>query len=82
MAMTPELMLAVLGWCSVINLGLLMWWFFAFVAMRDFIFRMHTRWFNLTPNQFDMVHYTGMAIFKFLILFLNLIPYIALRITL
>ena len=82
MAMSPELLLAVLGWCSVINLGLVMWWFFAFVTMRDFIFRMHMRWFNLTPNQFDLVHYSGMAIFKFLILFLNLIPYIALRIVL
>ena len=82
MAITAELMLRILGWSAVINLGLLLWWFFAFITMRDFIYRMHTRWFNLTPNQFDMIHYAGMAIFKFLVLFLNLIPYITLRIVL
>ena len=38
----------------------------------DFAFRL---------QQFDMLHYAGMSIFKIGIILLNLVPYIALHIT-
>jgi hypothetical protein len=34
----------------------------------------------LSVEQFDMLHYAGMSIFKIGILLLNVVPYIALRI--
>jgi hypothetical protein len=37
-------------------------------------------WFRLSVEQFDMLHYAGMSIFKIGILLLNLVPYIALHI--
>ena len=37
-------------------------------------------WFHLSVEQFDMLHYAGMSIYKLGILLLNLVPYIALRI--
>ena len=80
MPFTVEVAMKVLGWSSVINLGILLWWFFAFMAMRDMVYRLHNRWFNLTPAQFDSIHYCGMAAFKFLVLIFNLAPYVALRI--
>ena len=42
--------------------------------------RLHSRWFQLSRQQFDIIHYGGMGIFKLGIILLNLVPYIALRI--
>ena len=41
---------------------------------------MHTRWFKLSVEDFDKIHYIGMAVFKLMILVFNLGPYLALRI--
>jgi hypothetical protein len=68
----------VLLWCTVINYGVLLVWFLAFVAAHDFIFRVHGKWFHLTHEQFDALHYAGISIYKIGILLLNLTPLIAL----
>lgn len=80
MSFTVGLVMKILGWSAIINLGILLWWFIAFVSMRDTVYRIHSRWFNLTPAQFDSIHYCGMALYKFLIVIFNLVPYLALRI--
>ena len=71
---------AFLGWCSVINSGLLLWWWGWFVFVRGFIYRMHTRWFRLSEERFDEIHYGKMAGFKLGIILLNVVPWIALTI--
>jgi hypothetical protein len=68
----------VLLWCTVINYGVLLVWFLAFVAAHDFIFRVHGKWFHLTHEQFDALHYAGISIYKIGILLLNLTPLLAL----
>lgn len=70
----------VLGWCTVINFGLLLWWLLFFVLAHDWMYRLHGRWFKLPVERFDAIHYCGMAIFKLSIILFNLVPYIALRI--
>jgi len=80
--MEIELIKGVLGWSTVINLGLLLWWFAWFALARDTIRRLHGRWFRLDEAQFDAIHYGGMAIYKLGILLFNLVPYLALRLTL
>ena len=70
----------VLAWCAVINIGLLLWWFLMFALAHDFIFRLHGKWFKLTVERFDAIHYAGMAFFKIGIFLLNIVPYLALRI--
>jgi Family of unknown function (DUF6868) len=70
----------VLLWCTVINYGVLLVWFFAFMLAHDWIYQLHSRWFHLPVEQFDMLHYAGISIYKIGILLLNLVPYIALHI--
>lgn len=70
----------VLLWCTVINYGVLIWWFLIFTLAHDWIHRLHGRWFRLPAEQFDAIHYGGMAIYKIGILLFNLTPYVALRI--
>lgn len=78
--MTLELIRNVLGWCAVINLGLLLWWFLFVALAHDWTYQVHSKWFRLTTKKFDTIHYAGMGIFKMLIFFFNLVPYFALRI--
>jgi hypothetical protein len=70
----------VLLWCAVINYGVLLVWFLFFILAHDFMHRLHGRWFRLSVEQFDALHYAGMGIFKLGIILLNLVPYIVLRI--
>jgi hypothetical protein len=39
---------------------------------------MHTRWFKLSVETFDAMHYAGLAVYKIGIILLNLVPFIAL----
>ena len=78
--MTVEQISDVLAWCSVINIGLLLWWFLLFALAHDFVYRLHGKWFKLTVERFDAIHYAGMAFFKIGIFLLNIVPYLALRI--
>jgi hypothetical protein len=67
-------------WCTVINYCVLLIWFLAFMFAHDCMYRFHTRWFRLTTEQFDTIHYSAMAVYKIGILLFNLVPYIALLI--
>jgi hypothetical protein len=40
----------------------------------------HGRWFHLSREQFDALHYAGMSVFKIGILLFNLVPLVALSI--
>ncbi|HUO64894.1 MAG TPA: hypothetical protein VMT97_14360 [Terriglobales bacterium] len=67
-------------WCTVINYGTLLVWFLVFVFAHDSIQRIHGRWFRLSGEQFDALHYAGMSILKIGIILLNLVPFIVLSI--
>ncbi len=64
-------------WCTVINLGILVYWWLMFTFAHDWIKRFHGRWFKVSREQFDAIHYAGMAGFKILIFVFNLVPYLA-----
>jgi hypothetical protein len=55
-------------------------WFLLFVFAREGRQRLHGRWFRLSREQFDALHYAGMAIFKIGILLFNLVPLVVLSI--
>ena len=67
-------------WCTVINYVVLLVWFLVFVFARDWIQGIHGRWFRLSREQFDALHYAGMSIFKIGILLFNLVPLVVLSI--
>lgn len=78
--MTLEMTRAMLGWCTLINIGLLLWWFLIFWLAHDWMYRLHSKMFKLSVESFDMIHYAGMAMLKVAICLLNLVPYLALLI--
>ena len=78
--MTIEIISSVLAWCAVINYALLMLWFLVFWLAHDWLFRLHGKWFTLSVENFDAIHYAAMAFFKLCLIVFNLVPYLALRI--
>ena len=78
--MSIDLLREVLGWCILINTGLLAWWLLFFSLAHDWTYRFHGRWFSLTPEQFDDTHYRGMTFYKIGIFLLNIVPWLALHI--
>ena len=78
--MTIDAIRQALLWCLVINMGILLWWFLFFTLAHNFVYRIHSKWFKISVEKFDAIHYAGMAFFKILIFVFNLAPYIALSI--
>lgn len=69
-----------LGWCAVLNFAVLLWWWGWFVWGHELIYQLHSRWFRLSPERFDSIHYAAMAGYKLAILLLNVFPWVALAI--
>ena len=78
--MELEAIRAFFAWCSVINMGLLLWWALFLLLAHDWTYRLHSKWFKISVEQFDTIHYAGIAIFKLGVFMFNLVPYFALRI--
>ncbi len=78
--MTIDLVRDTLLWCFIINMGILLWWFLFFALAHDWVYHFHGKWFKLSVDKFDAIHYGGMAFFKICIFLFNIVPYFALRI--
>jgi hypothetical protein len=78
--MSLEVLRNFLLWCTVINYGILLVWFLVFTIARDRFHSLHGRWFRLSGEQFDTLHYAGMSVYKIGILLFNLVPYVSLYI--
>lgn len=78
--MTLEVIRDVLGWSGVLSLGMLLFWWLFFVLGHDLMYRMHGRWFKLSVETFDTVHYAGIVFFKVCVFVFIIVPYLAMRI--
>jgi hypothetical protein len=78
--MTLETIRDALAWCSVMNIILLLVWFIMFALAHDWVYRMHSKWYKLSQDAFNTIHYSGIAFFKIVIFVFNIVPYLALRI--
>ena len=77
--MTTTTLANFLLWCAIVNYVILIVWFVAMLTARDAIYKLHTKWFRLSEEAFDGYMYLGMAIYKILVLVLNVAPFIALK---
>jgi hypothetical protein len=78
--MSLDIIRTALAWCTVINYGILIFWFVIFAVAHDWIYRIHCRWFTMPVEKFNTIHYEAIAFYKLGILIFNLVPYLALRI--
>ncbi len=65
-------------WCTIINGGLLILSFLTCTYAKNWVYRMHGKWFPMPREAFDVVIYCFIGVMKIFVLMLNLVPYIAL----
>ena len=78
--MEVDTLRAMLGWASLLNLGLLLYWFAVVMIAHDWIHHVHSKWFNISGERIDAIHYTLMGFYELTIFVVLLGPYLALRI--
>ena len=76
--MTAHELKNVLLWCVGLNYAILIVWAGVFLFAHDWLYRLHGRWFKLTVEAFDAIHYAGLSVYKIGIMLLNLVPLVAL----
>jgi len=75
--LTLEFLRSFLLHCLIVNYVVLLIWFAAIVFAKNWIRRLHGRWFNLSEATFDAIHYGGMAAYKVGVLLFVLAPLVA-----
>jgi hypothetical protein len=77
-----ETLAAFLGWCTLINMGMLIFASLALASMRGTISKMHGSMYGLDDTDLARAYFQYLAQYKILIFVFNLMPYLALRIML
>jgi len=77
--MTVENLRYFLACSSVINIAVLVYWVAWLMYASDFVYRIHSRWFKMSIDQFYVSHYRGIIFYSIVIFVFNVAPYIALR---
>ena len=70
----------VLGWCTVLNTGLLIFSALLVILAGAPIKRLHVAMFDLSEENVSRAYFRYLAHYKLLIIVFNLVPYLALRI--
>ena len=64
-------------WCTIINVLLLVLSFLVCAFAGEWVYGMHSKWFPISREAFNVAIYSFLGIFKMFVLVFNLVPYIA-----
>ncbi len=78
--MDLELLRTFLGWCTLINFGLLMLSFGMLALAGGWVRKIHGRWFPMPAEDMIRAHYGMLGTYKILVIIFNVVPWIALTI--
>ena len=67
-------------WCTIINAALLILSFLICVFARDWAYNMHSKWFPISRETFNVAIYCFLGLYKMFVIAFNLVPFIALAI--
>ena len=65
-------------WAAVLNIAMQLLWFFFLAFAHNWVYRVHTKWFPISEQQFNSLHYGGLILLKTATFFFYIGPYIAL----
>jgi len=67
-------------WCTIIDIALLLVTAGVLALTADFVYRMHAKWYGISRDAFNVSCYAFLALFKIVIIVINVVPWIALLI--
>jgi len=68
-----------LGWCAVINAGILLYSTLMLVFFNRWVKRAHASLFSVNEAALDAVYFQFLSNYKLVTIFFNLVPYCALK---
>ena len=69
-----------LGWCSVINIGMLVISTIMLTIMRGWVVKIHASMTGVSETELPCLYFKFLANYKILIIMFNVVPYITLSI--
>ena len=69
-----------LGWASILNIGMLLFASMMLVLMRSFVTSIHRKMFGIPENDLSIIYFKYLANYKTLSFIFIIAPYIALKI--
>lgn len=76
--MNIETLIRFFMWCTILNVVLLAFSFMIFAFASDFVYRMHSKWFPMPRETFNVVFYSFIGAYKLFVYVFNIVPWIAL----
>ncbi|MCI5130690.1 MAG: hypothetical protein D3904_04040 [Candidatus Electrothrix sp. EH2] len=76
--MNIETLIRFFMWCTILNVVLLAFSFFIFAFAGDFVYRMHSKWFSMPRETFNVIFYSFIGAYKLFVYVFNIVPWIAL----
>lgn len=67
------------GWCSVLNIGILLFAAICVICLRPLMVRIHNKIYGVSEQALPLFYLQYLAYYKMGILLFNLVPYFALR---
>ena len=61
--------------CFLFSFAILIVWFMSYVVGGDWIYGIHSKWFDLSKHEFALMNYYGMALLKLCAIVFFLLPY-------
>ena len=78
--MSIQMLTSFFMWCTLLNMGLLLLAFLMMAFAGDFVYKMHSKWFSMPRETFNVVLYSLLGFYKIIVYVFNVIPWIALLI--
>lgn len=68
-----------LGWCSAINIAVLLFATFFLIFLRNVILPLHARIFDTSEDTLFRLYLQYLSLYKIALFIFNLVPYVALK---
>ena len=78
--MSIEMLAKFFMWCTILNMGLLMLSFLSLAFAGDFVYRIHSKWFPMPRETFNVALYAFIGIYKIIVIVFNIVPWAVLAI--
>ncbi len=78
--MDIETLTAFFMWCTIINGAMFVVSAAVCILARDFVYRVHSKWFSVPRETVNVAIYSFIGLFKIVFIVFNVVPYVALLI--
>ncbi len=78
--MDIETLTAFFMWCTIINGAMFVVSAAVCILARDFVYRVHSKWFSMPRETINVAIYSFIGLFKIVFIVFNVVPYVALLI--